>query len=276
MSLKVNIIGSGNVATHLARALAGKVTIAAIHSRNSGHAARLASETGARVAVTLDDIDPNADFTIVAVNDDAVKEIAEAKYPTHFASADKPTDTTCDAPLGKPWGGVWMHTSGSVPMEVWQGKRPQYGVFYPLQTLSRDVKIDFARVPMFIEGCDEATLAAIRDLASLVSQRVEVADSARRRQLHIAAVFACNFVNFMWTQADDLLQEHSLSIDVLEPLLEETLRKCLTASPAKSQTGPARRGDRQVMASHAAQLDGDARFIYETLSHLIMKRYGHD
>lgn len=253
---KICLIGAGNVASHLARALSKVANIVQIYSHTIANATALASEIGKPgIAIdSLSKITADADFYIVSVKDDYIAYVA----------------------ANTPDAGIWAHTSGSIPMSVFDGYKTAYGVFYPLQTFSKHVTLDISRVPFFIEGNDRDTACRLTELAKCISYIVEPADSERRGALHIAAVFACNFVNYMWTQADDLLQKQGLDISFMKPLLEETLNKINTVSPVDAQTGPARRGDYHIIENHISQLSGSQRDIYELLSGLILKRYNHE
>ena len=250
---RICIIGSGNVATHLAKALDQDNDIVQIYSHTYEHAYQLGRLLDHPEIATdrLDKITNNADIYIVSVKDDSIATVL-ANTP------DK---------------GIWAHTSGSIPMEVFNGHKTQYGVFYPLQTFSKHVDINMSRVPFFIEGNTPETYNTLKALAHKISDVVEPADSKRRKALHIAAVFACNFVNYMWTEADELLRCEGLNINYLRPLLEETLNKIGTVSPANAQTGPARRGDTKIISDHLSQLSGEKKEIYHLLSNLITNRY---
>ncbi|MDE6449649.1 MAG: DUF2520 domain-containing protein [Muribaculaceae bacterium] len=238
---RICIIGSGNVATHLAKALDKDNNIVQIYSHTYEHAWQLGKSMGHPEIATdrLDKITDNADIYIVSVKDDSIATVL----------ADTPDK------------GIWVHTSGSIPMEVFNGHKTQYGVFYPLQTFSKHVDINMSRVPFFIEGNAPETYHTLETLARNISDVVEPADSKRRKALHIAAVFACNFVNYMWTEADELLRNEGLNINYLRPLLEETLGKIGSVSPADAQTGPARRGDTKIISEHLSQLTGEKREI---------------
>ena len=157
-----------------------------------------------------------------------------------------------------------MHTSGSVPMTVFQGRALRYGVLYPLQTFSRDVAVDMRRVPFFVEGSDDV---------EAFSSSVHYADSLVRRQLHVAAVFACNFTCQMWAEADEILQRAELPFSTLLPLIEATFDKVRRVRPADALTGPARRGDRNVIAAHMEMLPLPQREIYRCISGRIIDRY---
>ena len=254
--IRVCLIGAGNVATHLAIALSRVANIVQIYSHTLENAISLAKRIGhADIATnSLDNITHDADIYIVSIKDDYIAEVA-ARTPD------------C---------GIWAHTSGSIDISVFAGHKTNYGVFYPLQTFSRTADLDIAGVPFFIEGNNIATFDKLFALASLISDVVEPADSKRRKALHVAAVFACNFVNYMWIQADKLLRQDNLDITCMMPLLKETLNKLNSLPPAEAQTGPARRGDINIISDHLTNLSGDAKTIYRLLSDLIAKQYNPD
>lgn len=250
------MIGSGNVAWHLAQALerCGAVRFCQVWSRRVDRAEELAEKLeDAEANDCIENLAGDADFYLVSVGDDALRELASC-FPKNDA--------------------LWAHTSGSVEMDVLKGTGAHYGVFYPLQTFTRGGEMDLSRVPMFIEGADGATHASLKNIARMMSEEVFDADSELRGKMHVAAVYACNFTNYLWTVADDLLRRQAgLNIRVLAPLLYETIRKALAIGPEQSQTGPARRGDEKIMAKHEAMVEGSDRAIYELLSECIMKRY---
>ncbi len=254
MKPRVVIIGAGNVATHLAKALSNNAVILQIFSRNKENADALASQLAETPITTdnIDDIISEADIYIVSIKDDAIKPLVD-KIKANTA--------------------LWVHTSGSVPMTVFSDKMKRYGVLYPLQTFSRDVDVDIAEVPFFIEGSDVDVQKEISDLARLMSQNIKIADSEQRKRIHVAAVFACNFSNHLWAIAEKILQEGGFDFDVLMPLLRVTLDKAGKVSPAEGQTGPARRGDTGTMSCHLEHLDSDTAEIYRLLSQNIMKQY---
>lgn len=253
------IIGSGNVASALAPALeSAGIGISQIWSRDIAHAVRLAETLGSDPLPTddLSQIRPGEDLYLVSVADDAIRPIAESLNG---------------------FGGLWAHTSGSVPAAALAPITGSYGVFYPLQTFTRGIAVDMAEVPLYIEGSTPTVEHFLLDLARKISRRVSVADSARRRRLHAAAVFACNFVNYMWSVADDILREEGDDISVLFPLIEETMRKMeATADPASVQTGPARRDDRSVMEGHLHLLPPEQAELYRIISSKITNRYHHE
>ena len=250
------LIGSGAVASALAPALerSGAVVWEQVYSPTLEHAQWLADELKKAKAINnKENILPDADMYLISVKDDAIAELAQSLKGNEA---------------------VWMHTSGGVPAEALKPLTPNYGVLYPLQTFSKGVEVSMDAVPIFVEGANEATESFIRSLAEGITKSVTHADSALRKRLHCAAVFACNFTNHLWSVADSILREHpGLDITYLEPLLKETLRKAMTVAPALAQTGPAKRGDHAVMESHKAMLSKEDAELYEYLSQRIMKQY---
>lgn len=251
--MRIVIIGSGNVATHIAKTLDGTHEIAQIASRNEQHAQRLAEALGRPVATTteMNQIIDDADAYIISVNDDSIASVVRST----------------------PQSGLWMHTSGSVGMEVFDGYKQHHGVLYPLQTFSREIEVDMSQVPIFIEGNNETSLNGIKTIADSLSLHTYRADSEQRRQLHIAAVFGCNFANRMWAIADEILKNAGYDFTVMAPLLRATLDKAVQAGPLSGQTGPARRGDKQVMAAHLKSLDAEKAEIYRIISTSIFNEY---
>ena len=250
---KVVLIGSGAVATSLAAALRDKTEITQVFSRTLDHAQQLASTIdGCSATARLSELDPNADVYIIAVKDDAIADVL----------SDTPDN-----------GALWLHTSGSTPVSVFEGRRLHYGVLYPMQSFSRTLTADMSRVHIFVEGADEATTQQITELARLMSEHVKVCGSEERERLHIAAVFACNFTNHLWTLASDLLAEKGLDFQAMMPLIGNTVDKLNSLSPEQSQTGPAARGDRRIIERHLSQLEGTPRDIYRLLSDSIMNRH---
>lgn len=248
---RIVLLGSGNVATHLAEAF-GKERVVQIWSRNPENSRRLAARIGTQAVEHLEDIATDAQLYIISVSDDAIAPLAARLQGRH---------------------GLWAHTSGSIPAYALTGVGDAHGVFYPLQTFSRDVDVDMQKVPVFVEASTPEAAATLKSAASLFTNRIYDADSNRRRKLHIAAVFACNFANYMWMKADKILGEEGLDVTVFGPLIDATFTKAMTTDPEAGQTGPARRGDRSVIASHEAMLSDDDREIYSLLSSSILKHF---
>ena len=236
--MRVVSVGAGNLATRLTLALrqAGH-TLLQVYSRSEGSARRLASQLDCAYTHHVGGVMPGADVYIFAVTDDALPGLVDALAPV----------------VG---GSLCLHTAGSVPMQVFGGKVPHYGVLYPMQTFSRTRQVAFRNIPCFVEAPDAADLLLVQELARSVSDHVQVMDGARRRYLHLAAVFACNFVNHCYALSASLLQEQGIPFEVMHPLIEETARKAMEMPPMAAQTGPAVRFDHTVMDAHVALLQG--------------------
>jgi len=244
---EVVVIGSGNVAEALARAVAASgLRLAQLWARNAARAQEIAALAGCGWASRPESL-AAADIYLLAVSDRAVGDVAAA--------------------LPIPEGAVVAHTAGSVPLEALPARFARRAVFYPLQTFTRGRQVDFAEIPIFIEASDSGLQTELEVFARRLSRRVFRADSARRARLHLAAVFACNFANRMYALGEQLLRDAGLGFDVLRPLIAETAAKALASgSPAEVQTGPAVRGDLPTQERHAAMLDDELRTIYQLIS----------
>ncbi|OCX53334.1 oxidoreductase [Mucilaginibacter sp. PPCGB 2223] len=248
--MHITIIGSGNVATHLAAALknAGHKIIQ-VYSPNQHNAAILAYHVGAKPVSDLSNIDgAAADLFIISVKDDVITDICR-----ELSVYQK----------------LIVHTSGATPM-LPGDKR---GVFYPLQTFSKTKELDFSQVPLCIEGSDEQVTAMLEQLAYTLSRNVYRVNSSQRKILHLAAVFACNFPNALYAIAQGLLAEHQLDFNLLRPLILETAEKVQQSLPAEVQTGPAVRRDQKTMNDHMQLLSPEPvlQDIYQILSQRIIK-----
>lgn len=252
--LPIVFIGAGCMGNALAGSLfeAG-CFIKQVYSRNQEHARQLAEAVDATYTDRVEDIDTDAALYFLTLTDAAL--------------ADHLQLFTALAPSK----GIFIHTSGSVSMRVFEGHCTRHGVLYPMQTVSRGRTVSFRNVPLFVEGSDSVTQNLLKALATLISDKAQVANSTQRRSLHIAAVFCCNFTNHMYALADELLSKYDLPFDLMLPLIRETARKVEQISPRQAQTGPAIRGDENVMRSHLALLDDEPAMkrIYELLSNHI-------
>lgn len=249
------VIGSGNVATHLAIALSKHIVVRQIYSRNIEHANQLAQlvSDDCEPISNVESIDANADLYILAITDDTISEFII--NTSHLNN------------------GIWVHTSGSIDINVFDNKKRNYGVFYPLQTFSQHKPLDMSQVPLFIEGSNACIEKELLKLANSISDKVGVLSSEGRRRIHIAAVFACNFVNYLWTVADNQLKLCGLDIHALDPLIKETINKISLMSPIEAQTGPARRGDLQVIDRHIEMLEDADAELYSLISKQIYNTY---
>ena len=169
--------------------------------------------------------------------------------------------------------GIVAHTSGSVPLRALQAASLRTAVLYPLQTFTREARVELGKVPFFTEASDESTFSEIDEFARLMSPNVYHADSSQRKTLHIAGVLSCNFVNYLWDCTSEVLKRDGYDFKVVEPLIRATLDKALTLGPHASQTGPAMRSDAAVMREHMSRLDPQTAELYEALTCAILKAH---
>lgn len=248
--MKIALIGRGRLATNLLPAL-----------QEAGH------EVTSINSRTLEELPTDADVYIISVKDSALQEViakTTALLPSSIA-----------APEGDK-SPLFVHTAGSIPMSVFEGYCSHYGVFYPMQTFSKERRVDFREIPIFIEtgGSDKTSgLTTLRVLADSVSQKVYELSTADRKYLHLAAVFACNFANHCYSLSAEVLAQVGLPFDVMLPLIDETARKVHELHPLDAQTGPAVRYDENVMQAQQQLLsDPLMRDIYQRMSQSIHQK----
>jgi predicted short-subunit dehydrogenase-like oxidoreductase (DUF2520 family) len=250
--MNIVLVGSGNMATQLGRAfkMAGQ-DIVQVWSRNIDHARELADTLASEAITDLFDLDRKADIYIISVNDEAIKELAQA-----LKVGDK----------------LIVHTSGSTGIDVLKDSSSKIGVFYPLQTFSKSKAIDFRQIPIAIEGNSPEVTSTIHAIADRLSEKVIELSSEQRKALHIAAVFACNFTNHLYALSKRLLTDQQLEFDLLTPLINETVTKALLNDPITMQTGPAVRGDQSTINAHLDLLNDkpELKELYQKLSQSIV------
>lgn len=248
MCKTVIFIGAGNLATHLAAEMsaAGFRTMQ-VYSRTADAARTLAGKLGCGYTTDIRDVLPTADLYVFALKDDVLPDLVR---------------------LMKPNGGLWVHTSGSSDMNLFESCNARYGVFYPLQTFSKEKPVNFAKIPVFIEANTATDVRLLETTARMLTRQVICANSQQRRAIHLSAVFAGNFTNHMYAIAAHLLQEQQIPFQVLLPLIRETAAKIETISPDKAQTGPAIRYDKNIIGKHLHLLDQEPELqsIYESVS----------
>ena len=260
MAYRIAILGTGNVAWHLARAVenAGHI-IAHIYDRDSEKAQKFGIDYfNASTGSSLNLSDIHAQIFILAISDDAIEEVASA--------------------LSLPPNAILCHTSGSKPLNV-LGYAPteNIGVFYPLQTFSKGKKVEFQNIPISIEAENRFTLEALRALGNSLSSKTQEISSQQRKAIHLAAVFACNFTNHMFTVAQSILQNQEMDFDLLKPLIVETLNKSFEIGPERAQTGPAIREDLKTLDLQFESLKDDPELaeIYRLISQHIIDYYAN-
>jgi len=249
----ISFIGSGNVATHLSKALkSAGCEIKSISSKNKSNAKRLADLVNADIC-DINEIDESIDLLIIAVSDDAIAELLDL-IPTGIKRI--------------------VHTSGAMSLAVFENKFEHIGVLYPLQSFNRERKLEIATIPFLVEASDLEFEIELKTLASRISQRVETMDSEERKHLHLAAVFANNFVNLMATEAYSILENENIDGSLIRPLMIETIMRLKDNHPKIMQTGPAKRNDLEVLKKHEEMLNSNPKLqsLYRQLSQQIMEK----
>lgn len=253
--MKICFIGAGNLATQLGIALKENGhSIIQVYSRTLQNATTLARKLNSTPTNSITEIDNNADLYIIAISDQAINELLKSRsWNNHLV----------------------VHTAGSIPMDILSPYCMNHGVFYPFQTFSIDKKVNFESVPICIEANTPNNLETLKALAQSISKNVKTVNSSQRQQIHIAAVFVCNFVNHLYTIGEELLSEKGIDFEILKPLIMETAIKATQNSSKKSQTGPAVRNDKNVMNKQLALLEShpDLQTLYTLFSNRIIKTY---
>lgn len=250
--IKTVIIGFGNVGWHMAKACisATEIELLQIYNRSKVEE-KLQKEIAVEFTTDFKTL-KEADVYIVAVKDDTVIElIKHIPYPNKIIA----------------------HTSGSLPL---LNSNQNDAVFYPLQTFSKNKILNYEAIPFCLEAENEETYATIEKMAKSISDKVYSISTAQRQQLHLSAVFVCNFVNHLYAIGEEICRKHEIPFEILEALIEETAHKIKTLSPVEAQTGPALRKDEQTINRHLQQLEKtEYQDIYQQLSNSIAKKHGN-
>ncbi|WP_142783257.1 Rossmann-like and DUF2520 domain-containing protein [Changchengzhania lutea] len=250
--ISVSILGAGNVATHLFKAFnnSEQITVKQWYSRDLKAIGRYKN-----VVNIIDDVKmlKDADVYILAVSDDAV-----SKLSSELPFKDK----------------LVVHTSGSVGVYDID-KKNERGVFYPLQTFSKDTTMDFANVPICIETIHKKNYPLLKALAQSIGSPSKRVNSDQRGVLHLAAVFVNNFTNQLYRIGHEITESEGAEFDLLKPLIQETAHKIQTISPFKAQTGPAKRNDKKTIKRHLKALKTEHhKDIYKLLTASIQSTHG--
>ncbi len=256
----IALIGAGNVAWHLAPALeAAGYVVTEVYSRQFEHAKKLAKRLyNGKAHPTLDFSDSRADLFILTVPDLYIGSVAHS--------------------LTLPDGAILVHTSGSQPLATLAGAADYTGIFYPLQTFTKEKKVKFDKIALFIEADNQQVTDALSKIAYSLSKKVFQLSSDERKALHIAAVFACNFANHCLMLSSELMDKIGLDFTLMQPLIEETFQKALELGPVKAQTGPAARNDKNTLIEHYQLLKTTHptfQEAYQVLTESIRNSYGH-
>lgn len=238
------LLGFGNVSFNLIKTLANRseINVLQVYNRSEIYLGKALGH----IAFTTDLLKiKEADLYIIAIPDDSIASFSES-----LPFKNK----------------LVVHTSGSVSMDALSDKNRK-GVFYPLQTFSKNKEAKFTSIPICIEAAAVNDLKLLISLGKSISEKVVEIDSKERSKLHLAAVFVNNFVNHLYAIGDQILNSNKLPFDLLQPLIEETASKIKTLTPSQAQTGPARRGDQKTIEKHLHLLqEGPLSDLYKQLT----------
>lgn len=245
----ITLIGSGNVATHLGLALKKNgFNIKQVYSKVLKNAEKLSLILEAKAINKLEKL-TDSDLTILSVSDNAIEKILK---------------NIKDRPI--------VHTSGYTGINIFNKKFNNCGVIYPLQTLNKEVSLEFSETPLCIEANNPIFEKKITKLAYSISKHIIALDSEKRKSIHIAAVFASNFTNHMLSIAYDLLKEKNIDFSILLPLVNQSIKKIKNNNPKDVQTGPAKRKDINIINHHLHDIKNTRiKKIYKTITDSIIK-----
>lgn len=247
--IKVVVLGAGNVGTHLCRSLEANPEVLLLQNYN--RKGESISDCNVEVTYNLANI-AAADVYIVTYNDNALVEASEQLARLR---------------------GLVVHTSGATSINVFSTLK-NYGVFYPVQSFKKELAVNFLEVPIAIEANTDSNKNILLNLAKSISNLTYQINSKQRSALHVSAVFANNFSNFMYTQSQNICKDYGIDFDILKPLIKETINKLDVSDPENIQTGPAIRKDSKTIERHKILLKKEAqKELYNTLTQAIQKYY---
>jgi predicted short-subunit dehydrogenase-like oxidoreductase (DUF2520 family) len=250
--IKTVIIGFGNVGFHLAKACKAAPEINLLQIYNRSEVPQLLQNEFAVDFTTSFESLQEADVYLIAVKDDVVEKLAN-----QIPFTDK----------------IIAHTSGSLDLLA---TKKQDAVFYPLQTFSKNKKLNYENIPFCLEAENAESYAVIEKMAKSISTKVYSISTPQRQQLHLSAVFVCNFVNHLYTIGEEICKNHQIPFEILSTLIEETAEKIKTLSPVEAQTGPALRQDNKTLERHLKQLEKtNYQELYQQLTNSIAKKHGN-
>jgi predicted short-subunit dehydrogenase-like oxidoreductase (DUF2520 family) len=251
---KIVILGAGRLAANLSTAIVREgYTVVEVYNRTQTRGKSLAGKLKANYIPETEMITPDADLYILAVSDAAIPLLLDRiKIGTNMI----------------------VHTSGTVNMDILRGVSPNFGVIYPLQTFTNDTLLRFRTVPLCIEASSGKNLLLLSSFAGSLSEKVYTISSDQRRVLHLSAVFASNFSNFMFAISQDLLREKGMDFGILEPLIRKTAANASSGDVFQMQTGPAVREDQETIREHLELLSNhpDYKEIYDLITRNIIQR----
>lgn len=249
--IKISIIGSGNVAHHLIQAFESnnEIELVQVFARRIASVENIIPKE--KIISDYNEL-KKADLYIISVSDDAIFEVSD-KLPF----SDR----------------LVVHTSGTKPMNILSDKNRK-GVFYPLQTFSKNKNVNFREIPICLEAENQKDLDVLRKTAYLISDKIFEIDSDKRKALHVSAVFVSNFVNHLYRIGEEICTENNIPFYVLKPLIAEVADKIKYLNPKEAQTGPAKRGDLETINSHLDFLKNNTENheIYKLITQAIINK----
>lgn len=254
--MKICILGSGNVAHHISKALyqAGH-NILQVYGRNLKTSTSVAKRCKAEAIQDITKLSNKATLYLICVSDNAIEKVSKS---IPFQLSEKQ---------------IIAHTAGSISINVLQKAAKNYGSFYPLQTFSKNRRLSFSKIPMCIYGSEDNTIKKLTKLAKTISLDVRQINDSTRKSIHLSAVFTCNFVTHLIAESESILKENHVDKSIIAPLIKETIAKTIAMGAANAQTGPAKRGDTKVINSHLEMLAQKpaTQKLYKQISKAIKK-----
>lgn len=249
--INVVLLGAGNVASHLTTVFLNtpEINLVQVYNRSIKNIEYLAKKTD--ITSNTSEL-KEADIYIIAIPDNHISSLEGQLYLKNK---------------------LVVHTSGSLNIHELK-RNTNIGVFYPLQSFSKDKLVDFSSIPICIESTDKTSLLLLKKLGNLIANKVYLINSEQRKSLHLAAVFVNNFVNHIYHIGDAICTDNNIPFEILQPLIKETAHKITVISPVHAQTGPAKRNDTNTIDKHLAMLPPDQREIYALLTKNIFKTHG--
>ena len=247
--IKVTIIGSGNVGSHLVNLFykSKRLTLNEWYSRSLDYDPRV------KVVNEIDKLS-DSDIYIICVNDDSISKISEQMNVS---------------------GKFIVHTSGSTSFKVISSKNRR-GVFYPLQTFSKEKELKYSEIPICIEAENDLDLVKLKELSSIIGCKYYEINFQERKTLHLAAIITNNFTNYLFSISKELVESKNLDFNILKPLINETVNKIHKLDPDKAQTGPAKRNDKKILKMHEEMIiDEKKKNLYRIISEMINEKYGN-
>ena len=250
--IKIILLGAGNVGHHLSKAFNKSTEIDLVQWYSRDNSKVSYNDIDTEIINDLSKI-KSADIYVISISDSYVGEISEK-----LNVSEK----------------LVVHTSGSLDLSIIDSKNRR-GVFYPLQTLSKNKEIELAKVPICIESENNKDLVLLETISKYIGCKTYKIDYNQRKILHLAAIFSNNFVNHMFTIAKEILDDKNLDFNILKPLINETVDKIHKLDPENAQTGPAIRNNNEIILNHIKTLKkDDHKKLYELMTKLIKDKYG--